>query len=826
MPIAGPGVHREQKATREAIAHLTVLLERNPAHPTARWLLNIASMAAGDYPDKVPGEFLIPPHKFASEEDFPRFLDVAQELGVSGPADMCGGTIIDDFDGDGYLDIVCSSWDTLHAGMHYFRNNADGTFVDRTAEAGLANVIGGLNLVQGDYDNDGDLDIFILRGAWLADKGKHPNSLLANDGRGFFRDVTFDVGLEEASGPSHSAAFADYDLDGDLDLYVGSESGYASQLWENDGRGRFTNVASRAGVLNRRFAKGVAWGDIDGDRFPDLFVSNYKGENRMYRNNRNGTFTDVAEQAGVTYPLVSFATWFWDYNNDGALDLYVASYIARMDDLAGQYLGHEYHGECQCLYEGDGHGGFRDVTAERKLLRVTTTMGANFGDLDNDGYPDFYLGTGYPDYEALMPNVMYHNQKGRGFADVSTAGGFGHLQKGHGVGFGDLDNDGDQDVYIQLGGAFPGDVYGNSLFENPGFGGHWIGVRLVGQRSNRFGVGARIHVVIHEEGLQRDVYQFVTTGGSFGCNPLRQQLGLGRAMQIDRLDIFWPATGETQSFQNVGADQFLEITEGKSVYRRLDLKRLEFRRSAPKDADVRSSMGRIRRAEGIVTGIRYQRPYVRSARQAGPASCDTRRPAAGPGERPDHRGVVAADRELESREIPETVEGVPAIGLLGTVPIPVAHLRRKVTDPATDHDEIVVAKIIGVQQRDPQRPRLVLEQLQGQRIPFGGQSAEPLRAFAQRSGLAVQRVFAPRVERQPVTELMCERGERDGRLGGAVRVADQQLPVVRMTKRVRRESEVADMAGASLAAAHDLPLPDRSPSEPRPDDDHEQRREA
>ena len=156
-------------------------------------------------------------------------------------------------------------------------------------------------------------------------------------------------------------------------------------------------------------------------------------------------------------------------------------------------------------------------------------MAGNFGDLDNDGYLDFYLGTGYPDYEALMPNVMYRNRRGTGFADVTSAGGFGHLQKGHGIAFADLDNDGDQDVFEQMGGFLPGDKYFNVAFENPGFGNHWIGVELVGVRSNRSAIGARIRAEVVENGRRRSIYKHVNSGGSFGANPLRQTIGLGEA---------------------------------------------------------------------------------------------------------------------------------------------------------------------------------------------------------------------------------------------------------------------------------------------------------
>jgi hypothetical protein len=205
-------------------------------------------------------------------------------------------------------------------------------------------------------------------------------------------------------------------------------------------------------------------------------------------------------------------------------------------------------------------------------------MGSNFGDLDNDGFPEFYLGTGYPYYEGLMPNLMYRNRSGERFADVTTAGGFGHVQKGHGVVFADLDNDGDQDVFEQIGGAFPGDAFGNVLFENPGFDNHWIKLRLVGVRSNRFGVGARIRADVIENGRPRSIHVRIGSGGSFGGNPLRAEIGLGQAARIELLEIYWPTSDWTQRFENVAVDQWLEITEGDDSYRRLPVETMTFRR--------------------------------------------------------------------------------------------------------------------------------------------------------------------------------------------------------------------------------------------------------
>ena len=178
-------------------------------------------------------------------------------------------------------------------------------------------------------------------------------------------------------------------------------------------------------------------------------------------------------------------------------------------------------------------------------------MGANFGDLDGDGWLDVYLGTGFPGFEALLPNLMYLNERGERFADVTYAGGFGHLQKGHGVSFADFDADGDQDLFIQMGGAFADDGFPDAMFQNPGFGNSAITVRLRGVQSNRLGVGARIHCKVTEGGVQRSIYRHVSSGGSFGASPLAQTIGLGRAEQVDVLEIYWPTSDTTQVFENV-----------------------------------------------------------------------------------------------------------------------------------------------------------------------------------------------------------------------------------------------------------------------------------
>ena len=566
FPIQNAGIHNNQTGSRAATTYLNKLLHRHPEHVAARWLLNIACMTLGEYPDRVPAEFLIEPDQFKAEVDFPRFRNVASERGVS-TLSLSGGCIVDDFDGDGDLDVIASSWG-LADQLRYFRNDR-GRFTDVTQDANLTGLYGGLNLIQADYDNDNDLDVYVMRGAWMGEAGRFPNSLLQNDGSGRFRDVTFESGMT-AHYPSQAAAWLDFDNDGDLDLYVGNEN-YPSQLFQNDGTGQFVDVALIAQVQNNGFTKGCSAGDFNDDGYPDIYVSNHGGKNRLFRNNRNGTFTDVAEDLQVTGPEMSLPVWFWDYNQDGVLDIFVASYSDGQGYVSDRYFARPQESELDCLYEGDGKGGFQDVARKRNLKTITQAMGSNFGDLDNDGYPDFYLGTGYPEYEGLMPNLMYWNQAGQNFADVTTAGGFGHLQKGHAVAFADIDNDGDQDVFQEMGGAFPGDRAANCLYLNPGFGNHWIKIKLIGNKSNRSAIGARITAEINDAGQRRSIFTWVNSGGSFGASPLRQEVGLGKATRIERLKIYWPTSNQTQEFLNVSADQSIVIVEGQRRFLKMPL---------------------------------------------------------------------------------------------------------------------------------------------------------------------------------------------------------------------------------------------------------------
>ncbi|MCA9064734.1 MAG: CRTAC1 family protein [Planctomycetaceae bacterium] len=567
IPIAGAGIHQFPQGSQQAIRYFSRVLQINPDHLTARWLLNLAKMTLGQYPDGVPEEFRVAPELFASDIEFPRFDNIAIDLKLN-TRSLSGGCVVDDFDGDGDLDVVTSSWGEGDD-LQYFENE-NGLFSDRSDAAGFTGLFGGLNLLQADYDNDGDLDLLVLRGAWLGTAGHLPNSLLRNNGHGRFDDVTYECGLGDRSCPTQTATWMDFDNDGDLDLYIGNEN-EPCQLFENTDGHRFRDIAEAAGVTNDGFTKGVVAGDFDNDRFPDLYISNLGAPNRLYRNLGNGTFQDVAATLQVTEPLNSFPVWFWDHNQDGHLDLYVGGYTLEMDCIAHEYFGVARPEPFNRLFEADGHGGFRDVTTSMNFTSSLPPMGSNFGDLNNDGFPDFYLGTGSPPYEALMPNVMFLNDRGRRLLDVTTAGGFGHLQKGHAVSFADFDEDGDQDVFAEMGGAYPGDQAVNCVYRNPGFGNHWITVRLIGQISNRSAIGTRISIEVNDGGESRTIHHWISSGGSFGCNPLRAEIGLGQASRIRRLTVFWPASNLQQTFEDVPVDQSIEITEGIEQIRSLRL---------------------------------------------------------------------------------------------------------------------------------------------------------------------------------------------------------------------------------------------------------------
>jgi hypothetical protein len=581
FPVAPGGVHKEQLGAREAAERYEALLaDPNVDSDNALvywWLLNVSDMVLGKYPDGVPKQWLIPLDGFKSDYDVGVFRDVAATRGVSALG-RAGSVAMEDFDNDGHLDLMISRMG-VDDPVEYFHNRGDGTFERRTDQAGLKGIVGGLNLVQADYDNDGCIDVYIPRGAWYHDKGQYPASLLHNNCDGTFTDVTAKAGVLN-NYPSQVAVWADFNNDGLLDLFVGNEIVRDKVAWPadaknfrlyiNNGDGTFTDVGAQSGIALSGMVKGATADDYDNDGRIDLYVSVMGGPNHLLRNAGNegkvAKFADVTEKAGVAEPNMSFTTWFFDYDNDGWPDIFVSGYWATMPNIVREYLGEsdKAKGDRPRLYHNNHDGTFTDVSHEAHLDHLLLTMGANFGDLDNDGWLDFYVGTGAAPLTNIVPHQMFRNDHGKLFQNVTTSGGFGHLQKGHGVAFGDIDNSGNQDVFEVIGGAYTADRFYSALFKNPGHGNHWVKLQLTGTKSNRFAVGGRIRVRVTEDGHPRDIYRSINSGGSFGASSLRPHLGVGKATVIDLIEIRWPG-GETQQFAGpIAADASYEIRERDS----------------------------------------------------------------------------------------------------------------------------------------------------------------------------------------------------------------------------------------------------------------------
>jgi hypothetical protein len=344
----------------------------------------------------------------------------------------------------------------------------------------------------------------------------------------------------------------------------------------NNGNGTFTESAAKLGLNFTAYVKGCAWGDVDNNGLPDLYISVFGGDNKLFINHGGNTpddwkFEESAAKAGVQQPYWSFPAWFFDYDNDGYDDIFICGYdFTRFDRVAEDELisimSHKPVAELPRLYHNNGNGTFTDVTKKAGVSRVIYAMGSNFEDINNDGWLDFYLGTGVPDLRSLVPNRMFLNQNGKFFADVTYDGGFGHIQKGHGIGFGDLDNDGDQDMYCVVGGAYEGDNFKSALFHNPGNKNHWIVLQLEGKTANRSAIGSRIKITVTQNGKSRSIYRTVGTGGSFGSSSLQAEIGLENAATVNTLEVTWANKQHTlQKFTNVELNKKYLLKEGEQL---------------------------------------------------------------------------------------------------------------------------------------------------------------------------------------------------------------------------------------------------------------------
>ncbi|MFN8253177.1 MAG: CRTAC1 family protein [Ferruginibacter sp.] len=569
IPIEGGGLHKLPAGSDSAIQVYTRILKQFPDDLQSRYLLNIAYMTLNKYPAGVPKEWLIEPAAFEQTKTDIVLKDIGAVKGVDMNG-ISGGCVVEDFDNDGLVDIMASSYG-LNDQLRYMHQQKDGTFKTETVSSGLVGITGGLNMIHADFNNDGFADVVVLRGGWWGKNAKFPFSLLKNNGNNTFQDVTIEAGLYSPF-PTQTASWGDFNNDGWIDLFVPHEN-YPAQLFINN-KGKFKDVAPKCGLNITTYAKGTCWGDINNDGWPDIYLSCLGTPNKLWLNTAGAAgerkFEDISQKAGVEEPIYSFPTWFFDFDNDGYQDIFVSGYDTRRfsevgGDAARDMLGMPPLGELPRLYHNNGNNTFTDVSEAYGVNHVNYAMGSNFGDIDNDGWPDYYLGTGAPEYTTIVPNKLYHNLGGKKFEDITYATKTGHIQKGHAVAFADIDNDGDQDIYAVIGGAVEGDRFRNVLFENSSPDKNkWLKLKLEGVTSNRGAIGARVRIkTILADGSTQNFYHVVSSGGSFGASPLMISAGLGNAASIEEIEISWPNARQTKEIiKNISLNSLVKIKEG------------------------------------------------------------------------------------------------------------------------------------------------------------------------------------------------------------------------------------------------------------------------
>jgi hypothetical protein len=593
LPIQGNGVHIKPEGSSKAIELYSTILTKFPSDYEALWMLNIAYMTLGKYPAEVPQQWLIPNlDKDNSGYALKPFTDIGSSIGFN-YKNCAGGLVLEDLNNDGYLDIITSDWN-LNTPMHFLLNDTKGNFKDVSSISNISKVTGGLNMVHADYDNDGDNDIFVLRGGWMDAFGEQANSLLRNNGDGTFTDVTIKSTLLSEK-PTETAVWSDFNNDGWLDLFIGNESSRKQrpcELFLNNKNGTFTEVAKQSHCNVVGTIKGVNAGDFNNDGLQDIIISGFEG--RVLLKNKgvldksniplfeNATFTSKLDD--LNGQAFTFATWFWDYDNDGWLDIYINGY-GTYNEVAAFSAKDALGMETECtklyLYHNNQDGTFTNVSEKAGLNKSIFPMGANFGDIDNDGYLDMYLGTGDHLFSSLVPNKLFRNMGDGTFADVTVSARVGNLQKGHGVAIADIDNDGDADIVAEIGGAFVGDAFTNSLYLNPGQNNYnWIKIKLEGVKTNKSAIGSRIKITFTENGKTRNVYQHVNSGGSFGSSTFVRHIGIGTATVIDEIEITWSGTNNKQHFKNIKPNQIIKILEGKNKFKKINLKKIEFKTDA------------------------------------------------------------------------------------------------------------------------------------------------------------------------------------------------------------------------------------------------------
>ncbi len=529
---------------------------------------------------------------------FTTFTDITKQAGLTKPITYGGiekkrfiietngcGVAFLDFDNDGWQDILLLNGSRLEGfpngqepTNYLYRNNRDGTFTDVTKRAGLARGGWASSVTVGDYDNDGHADLFITY--W------GHNRLYRNNGNGSFSDATERARLlNDGKRWGAGCAFVDYDRDGKLDLFVANylkfdlattpEPGKGANcmwkgvavncgpkglptdtnlLYHNNGDGTFTDVSDKSGIskVTGRYAMTAVVTDYDDDGWSDIYIACDSTASILYRNNKDGTFTDTALESGVAYSedgnaQAGMGLGIGDYNGDGFVDIFKTHFS---DDLPA-------------LYRNTGRGMFDDAS---RLAGFDHTKYVQWGtgmfDFDGDGWADIFTVTGnvYPEVEKFFkeyphrtPRLIYRNIGGKKFVDVSAQVGTLTAHSSRGAAFGDIDNDGDIDVLIMNMNDVPTLLRNDKKNAN-----NWLTIQLVGTKSNRSAIGSRVRVVT---GAHTQTQELTSQSSYYSHNDARLHFGLGASVKVDRIEVRW-TNGQTEIIKDVSPNGFITIKEG------------------------------------------------------------------------------------------------------------------------------------------------------------------------------------------------------------------------------------------------------------------------
>jgi hypothetical protein len=556
-----------------------------------QWLLNFCYMTINGFPQDVPPRYLIHSHfiesfygeeknKIAAEYAYLSFEDRARELNVD-TYNTGRGVAIEDFDKDGYLDIVTGGGFDV---IRYYKNDRGREFVDKTDEVGLGEIRQPFIITAVDYDNDSWIDIFIGRpfGNYM---------LFRNNGDGNFTDVTSSSGLldikpDDQIAATWVSAWADVNNDGFVDLFLaqwGLKLPFVSGLMAKprmdsilfiNEHGYFidkTKEYNLTGVVKDQYFIGAAFGDYDFDGYPDLFLSSPLRNVSVLLKNEEGRRFKKTNLLRRTEG--GFTTAFIDVNHDGKLDIFQAGFADAKTStemtVFGEHLD-KYQSGHSSIFLQVLDGKFEEHNDFFGGNIPMSTMGASYGDINNDGCFDFYLGKGTPEGWFILPNLMYMGERDGTnctghMKNISMLQGFGTTQKGHGIVFFDYDNDGRQDIYSSLGGMWPSDPWPNQFFvNNSQLHNNWVKIRLRGRATNYFGIGARIRVTAVSGDGERIVrYYHVDNKTGFGSAPYLAHMGLLNATSIEKVEVYWPVTKKVKSYDaTLGTLNILDENEG------------------------------------------------------------------------------------------------------------------------------------------------------------------------------------------------------------------------------------------------------------------------